>query len=52
MKSLRGYLLVASPKIKDSIFEKSIVLILEHSHKGAYGIIIDKYLRSLQRKQV
>jgi len=46
MKSFRGYLLVASPKIKDSIFEKSTILILEHSHKGAYGIIIDKYLKS------
>ena len=44
MKSLKGYLLVASPKIKNSIFEKSTILILEHSHKGAYGIIIDKYL--------
>ena len=52
MKSIKGYLLVASPKIKNSIFEKSTILILEHSHKGAYGIIIDKYQRDTTIEEV
>jgi putative transcriptional regulator len=52
MKSIKGYLLVASPKIKNSIFEKSTILILEHSNKGAYGIIIDKYQRDTTIEEV
>ena len=40
--SLRGKLLVASPAITDPNFRRTVVLLAEHSHEGAMGIVLDR----------
>ena len=42
--SVKDFLLIATEKIRDSRFEKSVILILEHDKKGALGIVINKPL--------
>lgn len=37
-----GCLLIATPDLTDSIFERSIILICEHDENGAMGLIINK----------
>ncbi|MHB8262877.1 MAG: YqgE/AlgH family protein [Acidimicrobiales bacterium] len=37
-----GRLLVASPKLVDSNFDRSVVLLLEHRPEGALGVIINQ----------
>jgi len=39
-----GQLLVASPKIRDPRFKKSVIYIVKHNAKGAHGIIINKII--------
>ncbi len=39
---LAGRLLVASPKLSDSNFDRSIVLLLEHRPEGALGVILNQ----------
>ena len=40
--SFAGQLLVASPKIGDPRFRKSVIYMVEHSANGAIGIIVNK----------
>ena len=40
--SVKGFFLIATEKIKDSRFEKTVILMLEHDEKGAIGIVINK----------
>ena len=40
-ESLRGKLLIASPALDDPNFERSVVLITEHSDEGAMGIVLN-----------
>ena len=40
--SLAGKLLVAMPALQGDCFEKAIILLLEHSHAGAFGLIINQ----------
>ena len=42
MSSLNGYLLIASPRMLDSFFTKTVVLLLAHSEEGAAGLIINR----------
>lgn len=37
-----GCILIATPSLNDSLFERSVVLICEHDAKGAMGLIINK----------
>ena len=37
-----GQLLVASPKMRDPRFHKSVVYLVEHNDKGALGVIVNK----------
>jgi putative transcriptional regulator len=37
-----GYLLIASAAMQDPRFHKSVVLLLKHDGKGAFGVIINK----------
>ena len=39
-----GQLLVASPKIRDPRFRKSVIYMIEHNAGGAHGIIVNKIL--------
>jgi putative transcriptional regulator len=41
-ESLRGKLLIASPALDDPNFERSVVLITEHSEEGAMGIVLNR----------
>jgi len=40
--SLTGRLLVATPALGDSNFERSVVLVLDHDEDGALGIVINR----------
>ena len=40
--SVKDFFLIATEKIKDSRFEKTVILMLEHDEKGAIGIVINK----------
>ena len=40
--SVKDFFLIATKKIKDSRFEKTVILMLEHDKKGALGIVINK----------
>lgn len=41
-ENLRGKLLIASPALDDPNFERSVVLITEHSEDGAMGIVLNR----------
>lgn len=42
MDSLRGYLLIASPRLPDANFYRSVVLIIHHDDQGAFGIVLNR----------
>ncbi len=42
MDSLRGHLLIASPRLPDSNFAKTVVLLVEHHEQGALGVILNR----------
>ena len=42
--SVKDFFLIATEKVKDSRFEKTVILMLEHDEKGALGIVINKPL--------
>ena len=42
MNSYQGYLLIASPKLLDPNFHRSVVLIVEHNAEGALGLILNR----------
>ena len=42
--SLAGYLLVASPGIKDPVFERSVCIIVEHTKERTIGIMLNRPL--------
>ena len=42
MATLTGRLLVATPALGDSNFERSVVLVLDHDEDGALGIVINR----------
>ena len=42
--SVKDFFIVATKKIKDSRFEKSVILMLEHDDSGALGLVINKPL--------
>jgi putative transcriptional regulator len=40
--SLKGRLLVASPALRDPNFDRTIVLVLEHTDDGALGLVLNR----------
>ncbi len=42
MDSLRGYLLIASPRLPDANFYRSVVLIIHHDEQGAFGVVLNR----------
>ena len=42
--SLAGTLLVATPRIGESIFRRSVVLLLHHDDQGAHGVVLNRPL--------
>lgn len=51
MKSFEGHLLVASPYLLDPNFARAVVLLIQHTDKGALGVVlnrpIDKVVKEL-----
>ena len=46
--SVKDFFLIATEKIKDSRFEKTVILMLEHDEKGALGVVINKPLGEIE----
>ena len=42
MESLRGALLVAAPALVDPNFQRSVVLVTEHTDEGAMGLVLNR----------
>lgn len=42
MKSLKGQLLVATPRLPDENFHHSVVLMVEHNEHGALGVVLNR----------
>lgn len=42
MESLRGHLLIASPRLPDANFYRSVVLIIHHDEQGAFGVVLNR----------
>ena len=42
MESLRGHLLVAAPTLVDPNFNRTVVLIAEHTEEGALGVVLNR----------
>lgn len=42
MKSLQGQLLIASPRLRDPNFAKTVVLLVQHSDQGALGVVLNR----------
>jgi putative transcriptional regulator len=42
MKSLKGHLLVATPRLSDPNFTRTVLLMFQHSEDGAAGIILNR----------
>jgi putative transcriptional regulator len=42
MVSLRGKLLLAGPTLKDPNFDRTVVLITEHTEEGAMGLVLNR----------
>ena len=47
IKPQKGSLLIAEPTLKDSHFNLSVVLIVEHNHDGTVGFILNKQMNHL-----
>jgi len=52
MESLRGKLLIASPKIVDPNFRRVVVYMAEHSEDGALGLVINRRAEATVREAV
>jgi len=42
MKSLAGALLIARPVLKESFFQQTVILLLQHSEEGAFGVVLNR----------
>ena len=45
--SVKNYFLVATKKMRDPRFKNTVIIMLENSEKGAWGLIINKPLSSI-----
>ena len=42
MKSLAGYLLIAKSFTQDTLFKKSVILMIQHDEQGAFGLMVNQ----------
>lgn len=42
MESIRGKILVATPKLNDPNFNKSVLVVVEHTREGALGVMLNR----------
>ena len=45
--SVKNHFLIATEKMKDSRFEKTVIVMLESSKEGAWGLVINKRLGTM-----
>ena len=50
--SLEGKMLVASPRLEDRFFQKSLIYIFMHDENGALGIILNQVIGSISNKEL
>jgi len=50
--SLQGQLLLAQPHATDTIFEKAVVLVCEHTANGSWGLILNKHSQTVRFKDI
>ena len=46
MSSLAGYFLVARPVLEDPNFHRTVVLLLQHGADGAFGLVVNRPVKS------
>lgn len=46
MDSLKGHLLVASPHLLDPNFVRTVVLLIQHTDEGAFGVVLNRPTQS------
>ena len=44
MESLEGHLLIACPQLLDPNFVRTVVLLVQHGHDGAFGLVLNRPL--------
>lgn len=49
---LKGRLLVATPPLTDPNFDRTVVLMLEHTHEGALGVVLNRPSEVRVREQL
>lgn len=49
MESTKGQLLIASPRLLDGNFRRTVVLMVEHGEQGALGLVLNRPLRATVR---
>lgn len=42
MKSLKGQLVIAAPTLETPFFERTVILMIEHTEEGAHGIVLNR----------
>ncbi|MCH5372563.1 MAG: YqgE/AlgH family protein [Planctomycetes bacterium] len=42
MESMKGHLLIASPELLDDDFAETVILLVEHTPEGAYGLTLNQ----------
>src|SRR4051794_27479176 len=42
MQSLRGHLLIASPALTEPTFNRTVILLTEHTDEGAMGVVLNR----------
>jgi len=52
MTSMQGHILIAMPHLRDPYFGQALVLICQHDHEGAMGLIINKSFEDEAVKQI
>jgi putative transcriptional regulator len=50
MESLQGQLLIASPRLVDPNFYRTVVLMVQHNEEGALGLVINRPLQTTVRE--
>ncbi|MCL5979544.1 MAG: YqgE/AlgH family protein, partial [Gammaproteobacteria bacterium] len=43
-QSLKNHLLIAMPGLHDGLFDRTVIVICEHTEEGAMGIVINRLL--------
>jgi putative transcriptional regulator len=49
---LEGKLLVATPVMQDSFFEKAVIYVVAHNENGAMGVVINNTIKDLKYKDI